>query len=79
MRVTMYTTDWCGDCDRAKKFLNQKDILFDEINIEHSENALEQLVQWTGGKHIVPTFDIEGKIMLNPPIRELAAALDVPY
>jgi mycoredoxin len=79
MKIRMYTTDWCGDCHRAKKFFKEKNISFDEINIERSRDALRQLVAWTGGKHIVPTFEFKGKVLINPPIKELAAALDVPY
>ena len=79
MKIKMYVTDWCGDCTRAKNFLRQRNILFDEINIEHSDRALAQLVRWTGGKHVVPTFEIKGTILINPPMKDLAAALDVPY
>ena len=33
-QITIYTTPWCGYCRRARKLLQEKNLLFTEIDIE---------------------------------------------
>jgi mycoredoxin len=65
--IKMYTTTWCGDCRRAKSFLQEKGIPYEEINIEQVEGAAEIVMNVTGGKRQVPTFDIDGKFVTTSP------------
>jgi glutaredoxin 3 len=32
--VTVYTSDWCPYCRRAKELLTRKNVVFSEINVE---------------------------------------------
>jgi glutaredoxin 3 len=32
--ITMYSTAWCPDCRRAKTFLKERGVAFEEVNIE---------------------------------------------
>ena len=61
MAVRMYTTTWCPDCHRAKRFLNQHQIAFEEIDIEAVEDAAEVVIRANGGKRKVPTFEVDGR------------------
>lgn len=47
----------------------------EEIDIEEHPEYGEIIEQASGGFRTVPTFDIEGKIMVNPSRAELAAAV----
>lgn len=73
----MYTTTWCPDCRRAKKFLDSRGIAFEEINIERVAGAADLVVQHNHGKRKVPTFDRDGHFFHCSPydpailIREL--------
>ncbi|MGB7622325.1 MAG: glutaredoxin family protein [Terriglobia bacterium] len=40
-RIRIYTTKWCGDCHRAKAFLKNRDISYEEINIDETPGAAE--------------------------------------
>ena len=33
-QITIYTTPWCGYCRRARKLLQEKNLVFTEIDIE---------------------------------------------
>ena len=46
--VTVYTTSTCPWCTRAKEFLRQKGVPFQEKNIEHDAVAAREIVQRTG-------------------------------
>ncbi len=61
IKVRMYTTTWCPDCWRAKYFLTQNGIEFDEINIETSDAAFEFVTVANCGKQRVPTFEVDGR------------------
>lgn len=79
MAVRMYTTRWCGDCFKAKRFLKERAIEFEEVDIELDSGAADRLVEWTGGKRVVPTLEVNGHVLINPEIRDLASALEVEY
>lgn len=68
--IKMYTTTWCGDCRNAKRFLNERGVPFDEINIEEQEGAAEYVMSINGGKRKVPTFVIEGRAFNLSPYDE---------
>jgi mycoredoxin len=59
--VRMYTTSWCSDCYRAKWFLKQNRVPFEEINIESVAGAEDLVLRANGGRRRVPTFEIDGR------------------
>lgn len=63
----MYTTTWCPDCWRAKYFLNEHDIPFEEINIEETQGAAEFVTAANNGKRRVPTFQHQGRTFSCSP------------
>lgn len=65
--IKMYTTTWCPDCWRAKALLDKNGIAYEEINIEEVEGAAEIVMNVTGGKRQVPTFEIDGKFVTTSP------------
>jgi mycoredoxin len=59
--IKMYTTETCGDCRNAKRYLKELGVEFDEINIEDNEQAAEFVISANEGKRKVPTFEVGGK------------------
>ena len=77
MRIRVYTTNWCSDCWRAKRFLRDNKIDFEEIDIEQDDEAVQLVMAKNDGKRRVPTFEIEGAYYGNPTIPELAGIVGV--
>ena len=77
MRIQMYTTQWCSDCWRAKRFLRDNQVPFDEIDIEQDEQAVQLVMEQNGGKRRVPTLEIDGTFYGNPSIPELARIVGI--
>lgn len=73
--VIMYTTSWCPDCWVAKRYLDNRGVKYQEINIEETPGAAQRVEQWSGGYRTVPTFDIDGRIVVDFNRRELDRAL----
>lgn len=76
--VKIYTTSWSTDCDRAKQFLEDEGIFYEEVDIERSSEGARLVEQSNHGKRIVPTFDIDGTVFSLKPFdwRKLQAELE---
>ncbi|MGH9898571.1 MAG: glutaredoxin family protein [Pyrinomonadaceae bacterium] len=68
--IKVYTTQWCGDCRNAKRFLHEHNIPFEEIDIEQHEGAAQYVMQLNDGKRKVPTFEIDGRTFNLSPYDE---------
>lgn len=70
--VVMYTTVWCGYCQRLKMQMKREGIAFAEVDIEHDAAAADFVASQNGGNRTVPTLRFrDGSVMTNPPIREV--------
>ena len=59
-RIEMYTTQWCGYCERAKALLRQRGLSYEEIRIDDDPDFRAKLKEKTGG-WTVPQIVIDGK------------------
>jgi glutaredoxin len=59
MDLIIYSTPWCPDCRTARRFLEKHNIPFQEINIEATPGAADEVVRRTG-KRAIPQFVING-------------------
>ena len=69
-KIRIYTTAWCGDCRRAKKFLMERGIAYEEVDIEQKAGAAEHVMRINDGKRKVPTFEVEGRAFNLSPYDE---------
>jgi glutaredoxin len=60
MQVLVYSAVWCRDCREAKRFLEEHQIAYTEIDIELAPGAAEEVVRHVG-KRAIPQFVIDGK------------------
>jgi glutaredoxin 3 len=47
-KITLYTTDACSSCRRAKALLEQRGLPFEEINLSRDPDGRAQLAARTG-------------------------------
>jgi len=62
-KIVMYTTPWCRDCKAAKKFLAERGVPYEEVDIEQRPEAARIVMDLNGGMRKVPTLDVEGTIV----------------
>ena len=60
MKIIIYSTQWCVPCKNAKKLLDAKNIIYEEIDIEENEISRDKLYDITGGR-TVPQIIINEK------------------
>ena len=42
--VTVYLSDWCPYCQRAKNLLNERQAVFNEINVDEDPKLREEMI-----------------------------------
>jgi glutaredoxin len=72
----MFTTTWCGYCKGTKRYLDNKGVAYEEIDIEQFPEYGERIEKETGFR-TVPTLEIEGKLYVNPSRQEMDTLLKV--
>jgi mycoredoxin len=75
--ITIYATEWCGDCRRARKIFEKFGVPFRWVDIDDDEKA-EQFVKRTNkGMLSVPTIVFpDGDILVEPSNEQLERKLD---
>lgn len=59
--VKIYTTTYCGFCARAKEFLRNKGVAFEEVDVTGNDQMRDKLVEMSGGRKTVPQIFIAGQ------------------
>lgn len=78
--ITLYGTAWCGDCRRAKTFLKERGISFQEVNIDEDPDAESLVLKVNSGKRKVPTIEVAGRFFACSPFNaaQIASELGIP-
>lgn len=76
--ITMYSTTWCGYCQRLKAQLGKAGIEYSEVNIEEHPDAAAFVESVNGGNQTVPTVLFpDGSAATNPSLKEVQQRLGV--
>jgi len=62
--VKIYSTPTCPYCVRAKQFLSDNNIVFEDIDVSTNQTAADEMVQ-KSGQMGVPVLDIAGEIIVG--------------
>ena len=74
--LIMYTTVWCGFCQRLKAQLAREGIEVTEVDIEADPAAATFVENVNGGNQTVPTLVFaDGSAMTNPTLAQVRAKL----
>ncbi len=60
-KITMYSTQSCPYCVRAKQFLTAKGVTFEEIRVDQDPIKFEEMLAVSGGRRSVPQIVINGQ------------------
>jgi len=74
--VKVYSTPTCPWCIRAKQFLKDNSIEFENIDVSSDHAKADEMVKKTGQMG-VPVFDIEGTIIIGFDRDKIKQALGI--
>ena len=68
-KVTIYTTPTCPWCHRAKKFLQENQVAYEEKDVASDHDARHEMIR-ISQQMGVPVIDIEGEVVIgfNEPV-----------
>jgi mycoredoxin len=74
--ITMFTTVWCGYCNRLKSQLSREGVPFTEIDLEANPEHVDFVEGVNGGNRTVPTVVFpDGSTATNPSLIEVRRRL----
>ena len=78
--IILYTTAWCSDCRRAKRFLSERGVPYREVNIDEHVEAEELVLRVNGGRRKVPTIQVDDRYFACSPFDpyQLSEELRIP-
>lgn len=56
--IVMYSTDWCGYCQRARNLFQLKGVAVREVNIDEDQRQRAIMLERSGGRRTVPQIFI---------------------
>jgi mycoredoxin len=72
--LKVYTTQWCGDCRRSKRWLDEHKVPYENIDIEREPAAAAYVAEVNHGAQSVPTIIFpDGSVLVEPSNATLAA------
>ncbi len=63
--IVVYCTSWCPDCRKAQKWLDERGLEYNLVDITKVHGAAEQVEFWANGNRTTPTFDIDDEILVD--------------
>jgi glutaredoxin len=61
--VVIYTTSWCGWCNKTRAWLDAKGVDYVDKDVERDESAAFEMRELTGGEGGVPVVVIDGQVI----------------
>ena len=72
----MYSADWCGDCRRSKRLMNELNVVYTLIDIEADSAAADKVIEINGGMRSIPVIVFaDGTHLTEPSDIDLKAKL----
>ena len=65
--ITMYSADWCGDCRRSKRLLDELGVAYDVIDVEKDPTQIEKVKEINGGAQSIPLIVFSDGTHLTEP------------
>ena len=73
-RVVLYATEWCGYCKQIRRFLDQKGIPYQAVEIDKDAQARKAYEALGGGG--IPFVDVNGTLIREYSPEKIMAALE---
>ena len=66
-QITLYVRPWCGSVMRAKRWFDERDIPYLEIDVSQDDEAARRVADLNGGYQSVPTILRDGVHVATEP------------
>jgi glutaredoxin len=76
--IKVFGTTWCGDCHRAKSFMDDHNIDYEWTDVDIEPTFKDYIMDLNSGNMTVPTILFEdGSVLFEPTNEALAEKLSI--
>jgi glutaredoxin-like YruB-family protein len=75
-KIKVYSTSHCPYCVTLKEFLKERDIEFEDIDVEQDGQAAQEMIEKTGQMG-VPVLEIDGEIIVGFDKEKISCLLKI--
>lgn len=74
--ITVYGADWCGDCRRAKQYLERNAVPYDYIDVAANPDEMDTVIRYNDGRRSIPVVVFpDGSHLTEPTDADLSQKL----
>ncbi|MGL5245915.1 MAG: glutaredoxin domain-containing protein [Sarcina sp.] len=74
--IKIYSVEWCGPCNKLKKYLDSKGIGYEVVTVADSKEDREEVMK-VSGQRSVPVMTINDKVIVGFNKREIDSAIEM--
>jgi glutaredoxin len=71
MKIRLFVKTYCGWCDKAAAWLDERKISYETVNVSDDQKAFDEMTRLSG-QTFAPVIDVDGKILADFGPDELA-------
>ena len=71
-RIRLFIKPYCGWCHKATRWLDERGIDYEEVDVIADENAYDEMIRLSG-QELAPVIDVDGEILADFGPEQLAA------
>ena len=75
-KVKVYSTPTCPWCKKAKEFLTENKVEYEDINVAENQEAQKEMVD-KSGQMGVPVLDIDGTVIVGFDVEKIKSSLGI--
>lgn len=76
MKIRLFTTPICPYCFSLKRFLQEKNVDFEEVDVSANEVALQEMIDETK-QTTIPVLDIDGEFVVGFDRKKICELLNI--
>ena len=76
-KVKVFSIPNCDLCERTRRFLTDKGIDFDYVDVTRDQNSLQEMRELSRGARSAPVVSIGDKVLVGFKMDELEKAIDL--
>jgi glutaredoxin 3 len=63
-QIRLFIKPYCGWCHKAMRWLNERGVDYDTIDVTADESAMAEMVR-LGGSEMSPVIDVDGRVLAD--------------
>jgi glutaredoxin len=64
MKIRLFIKPYCGWCHKAMRWLDDRDIEYETIDVIADEAAFDEMIR-ISGQELAPVIDVDGKVLAD--------------